>query len=466
METDLSKHEPVSKIDTAILNKSNRTNSFLWNMNIGFFGVQMAFALQSANMSRIFQTIGANPNDIGYFWLAAPLAGMFVQPLVGSLSDRTWTRFGRRLPWLYIGGLISMIVLILIPNAGNLNLGFGTTASMAFGVLSLLFLDVSSNMAMQPFKMLSGDMVNEGQKEKSYSIMTFVLNMGQVVASIFPLLLTTIGISNIAPHGVVPNTVKFSFYFAAATLLICCIYTFFKVHELPPKEYAAFHQISEKPNHKNIWELLKEAPTAFWTTGLVQLFYWAAYMYMATYATGGIAEKVWHTTNVASKGFQEAGNWFGLLSAVSAVVGAFWPLFIAKYPRQRRSFWAFSLLMGAVGLGSVFVVTNKYTLIFSFIAFGLAWGANTVIPFTILTNSLDGNNIGTYLGLFNCTICIPQILANLVGGTIIGWFGGNHGIGNQHWMMLIAGILMVLAAISVSVVHETYGEIEKHENKE
>lgn len=449
--------------DVEILNKSNRTNSFLWNMNIGFFGVQMAFALQSANMSRIFQTIGANPNDIGYFWLAAPIAGMFVQPIVGAISDRTWTRFGRRLPWLYLGGAISITVLILMPNAGNLGLGYGTTASMIFGVLSLLFLDVSSNMAMQPFKMLSGDMVNETQKEKSYSIMTFVLNMGQVIASIFPMLLTIIGISNIAEKGVVPNTVKFTFYFAAVSLLLCCIYTFFKVHELPPKQYAAFHQISEsqEENHQSIFQLLKKAPKAFWTAGLVQLFYWAAYMYMTTYATGGIAEKVWGTTKVNSSGFQAAGNWFGFLSAISAVVGAIWPLFIARFPRKRRQFWAFSLLMGALGLGSVFIVTNKYLLILSFIAFGLAWGANTVIPFTIVTNALDGNNIGTYLGLFNCTICIPQILANLIGGTLISTFSNNHGIGAQHVMMLIAGILLVLSAISVVFVKESYGEIEK-----
>ncbi|MFT9034731.1 MFS transporter [Liquorilactobacillus satsumensis] len=432
-------------------------------MNIGFFGVQMAFALQSANMSRIFQTIGANPNDIGYFWLAAPIAGMFVQPIVGAISDRTWTSFGRRLPWLYVGGLVSIIVLILMPNAGNLGLGYGTRTSMLFGVLSLLFLDVSSNMAMQPFKMLSGDMVNEKQKEKSYSIMTFVLNMGQVVASIFPMILTMIGISNVASKGVIPNTVKFTFYFAALTLFICCIYSFFKVHELPPKEYAKFHHISEDQTNgqHNIFQLLRTAPKAFWTAGIVQLFYWAAYMYMTTYATGGIAEKVWKTTNVSSTGFQAAGNWFGFLSAISAVVGAIWPLAIAKFPQQQRPLWAFSLFMGGLGLGSVSLVTNKYVLILSFIAFGLAWGANTVIPFTIVTNALDGNNIGTYLGLFNCTICIPQILANLVGGTLILQFSSNHGVGAQHIMMLIAGILLILSAISVLFVKETYGELEK-----
>lgn len=410
----------------------------------------------------------ANPNDIGYFWLAAPIAGMFVQPLVGAFSDRTWTRLGRRLPWLYVGGLISIIVLILMPNAGNLGLGYGSTASMIFGVLTLLFLDVSSNMAMQPFKMLSGDMINEQQKEKSYSIMTFVLNMGQVVASVFPFILTAVGISNVAAHGVVPDTVKFTFYFAAATLLVCCIYTFFKVHELPPREYAEFHKISAEPqaNQRSLWEIIKDAPKAFWTAGIVQLFYWAGYMYMATYATGGIAEKVWGTTNVSSRGFQDAGNWFGFLSAVSAVVGAIWPLFIVRFPKQRRQLWALSLVVGGLGLASVFSVTNKYVLIISFIAFGMAWGANTVVPFTIVTNALDGRNIGTYLGLFNCTICIPQILANLVGGSLIGLFAANHGVGAQHIMMLIAGVLLVVAGMSVALVKETYGEVEKATNEE
>ena len=238
----------------------------LWNLSFGFFGVQIAYALQSANISRIFATLGADPHDLSYFWILPPLMGILVQPIVGTLSDKTWTRFGRRIPYLFVGATVAVLVMCLLPNAGSL----GMTAGMAmiFGLTALMFLDTSINMAMQPFKMLVGDMVNEKQKALAYSIQSFLCNAGSVVGFIFPFFFTFIGISNIAAAGVVPDSVIWSFYVGAAILILCVIYTTLKVKEWNPKEYAEYNQL-EKPLDKektNVFALLRNAPKTFWTT--------------------------------------------------------------------------------------------------------------------------------------------------------------------------------------------------------
>ena len=207
----------------------------LWNLSFGFFGVQIAYALQSANISRIFATLGADPHNLSYFWILPPLMGILVQPIVGTLSDKTWTRFGRRIPYLFVGAAVAVLVMCLLPNSGSLGLTVG--AAMMFGLIALMFLDTSINMAMQPFKMLVGDMVNEKQKAKAYSIQSFLCNAGSVVGYVFPFVFTFIGISNVAEKGVVPDSVIWSFYIGAAILILCVIYTTSKVREWNPKEY-------------------------------------------------------------------------------------------------------------------------------------------------------------------------------------------------------------------------------------
>lgn len=199
----------------------------LWNLSFGFFGVQIAYALQSANISRIFRTLGADPHSLSFFWILPPLMGILVQPIVGTLSDRTWTRFGRRIPYLFIGALTAVAVMCLLPNAGSL--GLSISMVMIFGLLMLMLLDTSINMAMQPFKMMVGDMVNQKQKGKAYSIQSFLCNAGSVVGFLFPFFLAWIGLKNVAPEGVVPDTVIWSFYVGAAILILCVIYTSLKV---------------------------------------------------------------------------------------------------------------------------------------------------------------------------------------------------------------------------------------------
>ena len=427
--------------------RPNLTFWQLWNLSFGFFGVQIAYSLQSANISRIFATLGADPHSLSFFWILPPLMGMVVQPLVGKFSDRTWCRLGRRIPYLFLGALIAVLVMCMLPNAGSFGLAVG--GAMIFGLISLMLLDTSINMAMQPFKMLVGDMVNEEQKAKAYSIQSFLCNAGSLVGYIFPFLFAWIGIANTAPEGQIPDSVKWSFYVGAAILILCVIYTTFKVKEMPPKKYAQFHGIEEQKSDvksPSMWQLLKHAPSTFWTVGLVQFFCWAAFLYMWTYTNGAIADTVWGTTDAASEGYQTAGNWVGILFAVQAVGSVLWALVIPKF-KSIKVAYVVSLLVGAAGFASVFFIHDQYLLFISFLLIGVAWAAMLAIPFTLLTNSLSGDHIGTYLGLFNGTICLPQIVAAACGGLILKLVGGA-----QVSMFLVAGVFLVLGALAVKLI--------------
>ena len=430
------------------MQKTKLTFWQLWNISFGFFGVQIAYSLQSANISRIFATLGADPHSLSFFWILPPLMGMIVQPLVGKYSDMTWCRFGRRIPYLFLGSVIAIAVMCLLPNAGNFNFTF--TGAMIFGLIALMLLDTSINMAMQPFKMLVGDMVGEEQKSQAYSIQSFLVNAGGLVGFIFPFLFAWIGLANTAPEGQIPDTVKYSFYIGSAILILCVLFTTRKVKEMPPKEYAVFHGINpdarKDEKAPSMLTLLKNAPSAFWTVGLVQFFCWAAFLYMWTYTNGAIADTVWGTTDVKSEGYQTAGNWVGILFALQSVGSVLWALVIPKF-RSIKTAYVVSLLIGAVGFASVFFIHDQYLLFISFLLIGVAWAAMLAIPFTLLTNSLSGDHIGTYLGLFNGTICLPQIVAAACGGLVLKMVGGA-----QISMFIVAGVLLVLGAVSVYFV--------------
>lgn len=421
----------------------------LWNLSFGFFGVQIAYALQSANISRIFATLGADPHNLSYFWILPPLMGIIVQPIVGTLSDKTWTRFGRRIPYLFVGAAVAVLVMCLLPNSGS----FGMTVStaMIFGLIALMFLDTSINMAMQPFKMLVGDQVNEKQKGLAYSIQSFLCNAGSLVGYVFPFFFTAIGIANTAPSGVVPDSVIYSFYVGAAILILCVLYTTAKVKEMPPKEYAEYHSLTETDNEsKANWiDLLRNAPATFWKVGLVQFFSWFAFMYMWTYTNGTVAANCWDTTDVASKGYQEAGNWVGVLFAVQAIGSVVWAMILPQF-KNRKLAYSLSLILGGIGFAMTAFVHDQYMMFVPFVLIGCAWAAMLAMPFTFVTNALEGyGHMGAYLGLFNGTICIPQIVAAVVGGAILTVVGGV-----QSNMMIVAGVALVLGALCVSVIKD------------
>ncbi len=419
----------------------------LWNLSFGFFGVQIAYALQSANISRIFATLGADPHNLSYFWILPPLMGILVQPIIGTLSDKTWTRFGRRIPYLFVGATAAVIVMCLLPNAGSL--GLTVSAAMVFGLIALMFLDTSINMAMQPFKMLVGDMVNERQKALAYSIQSFLCNAGSLVGYIFPFLFTFLGISNVAAEGVVPDSVIYSFYIGAAILILCVIYTSLKVKEWKPAEYAEYNPVdnSEAEESANWVDLLRHAPATFWKVGLVQFFCWAAFMYMWTYTNGTIADTVWSTTDVKSAGYQAAGNWVGILFAVQAVGSVLWAMVLPQF-RNPKTGYALSLILGGAGFAMIPFIHDQYLLFVPFILIGCAWAAMLAMPFALVTNALDGyGHMGAYLGLFNGTICIPQIVAAAIGGTVLTWVGSV-----QSHMMIVAGISLIIGAACVATI--------------
>ena len=424
----------------------------LWNLSFGFFGVQIAYALQSANISRIFATLGADPHNLSYFWILPPLMGILVQPIVGTLSDKTWCRWGRRIPYLFIGAAVAVLVMCLLPNAGSL--GLAVSGAMLFGLIALMFLDTSINMAMQPFKMLVGDMVNEKQKAKAYSIQSFLCNAGSIAGYVFPFLFTFLGIKNVAEKGVVPDSVIWSFYIGAAILILCVIYTTIKVKEWNPQQYAEYNgltgDVEKKEEGKADWiTLLKNAPSTFWKVGVVQFFCWAGFLYLWNYSTGAIAETVWYTTDPKSAEFQAAGNWVGILFAVQAVGSVLWVIVLAMFKNIKLGY-SVSLLIAGVGFALIPFLHNQYLQFIPFLMIGAGWAAMLAMPFTLVTNALQGyGHMGTYLGLFNGTICIPQIVAAICGGAILSLIGSH-----QSDMMIVAGVFLVIGALYVPMIKE------------
>lgn len=462
-----SKHHDVTQTPVAVKETRTRGNSLpnlsrktIFAMTFGFFGVNMAFSLQSSQMGRIFQTIGADPTKLGFFFILPPLAGMVVQPLIGKYSDMTWSkRFGRRMPYLIVAAPIAALVMVLLPNAGSFGFGYASIAALAFGAIAILFMDLSSNVCMQPFKMIVGDMVNEKQKDLAWSWQQSFSNLGGVLATLLPFLLTAFGVANVAKAGEVPLSVRLAFYIGAAILLITSLFTILSVKEYDPESYARYHHI-ERKQHQNtptLWALLKKAPRAFWEVSFVQLFNWFAFQYLWTYATGAIAQNVWHTTDTSSAGYQAAGNWYGILTCVQSLAAVAWGfLVLSKTSANKRKFWfRVGLAAGALGFFGVFFVHNQFLLILPFCLIGIAYLTMQTQAFSIFTTSLDGNNEGAYMGLFNCGICLPQIIASVASFAIFPLVGKS-----MPAMILVAGVAMVMGVFAVSAISDNHKDSE------
>ncbi len=419
----------------------------LWNLSFGFFGVQIAYALQSANISRIFRTLGADPHSLSFFWILPPLMGILVQPIVGTLSDKTWCRWGRRIPYLFVGAAVAVAVMCLLPNAGSFHMA--VSAALIFGLIALMLLDTSINMAMQPFKMLVGDMVNEEQKAKAYSIQSFLCNAGSVVGFLFPFVLTFIGVKNVAEEGVVPDSVIWSFYLGAAILILCVIYTTLKVKEMPPAEYAEYHGLhTEEESSGNWFTLLRNAPSTFWKVGLVQFFCWGGMLYMWTYVVDAVSETVWGTIDPTTDAYQEAANWTGVLYAIQAMGSVVWAALLPRFKNSKVAY-SVSLVLGGLGFVLIPFIPDMYGQIVPFLLIGCGWAAMLAMPFTFVTNALEGyGHMGAYLGLFNGTICIPQIVAAICGGTILSLVGGH-----QSTMMIVAGVSFIIGSLCVTIIN-------------
>lgn len=513
----------------------------LWNLSLGFLGIQIAYALQSANASRIFSIIGISSTALSYFWILPPLLGMFVQPLVGKYSDRTWCRFGRRLPYLILGTVVAMAMAILLPNAGVF--GFSLSTSTLFCAMTLMFMDTSLNTSMQPYKMLVGEMVNERQKGRAYSIQSLICNVGSATGFMLPFLLGWFGLSMTAPEGEVPAVVSVSFYIGAAMLLLCMIYSLLKIKEWNPREYARYNpQPGGEVKNPGMLKLLRRAPSTFWSVGLVQFFNWFGFLFMWTYCTGTVAQNTFHTpavekvTSIEAAGsrletadkvilnsagevvldhgrdseglfaklpspaelticsrvkhdretgavipieyervivpdihnanvttelrpdasselYSEAGNWVGVLYAVQAIGSVLWALVLPRF-RSRKFSYGISMAIGAAGFVLSGIISDKWLLFIPYMMIGTAWAASMAWPFAFLTDSLKGRDVGSYMGLFNCTICLPQIVAALCGGLLLGMMTQPGELAPQYMMMILAGVSLAFGAIAVTFIKD------------
>lgn len=425
------------------------------NLSFGFLGVQIGYSLQNGNTSRILEALGADVHSIGYFWLAAPMAGLIVQPIIGLSSDKTWTRLGRRIPFILFGSIISALAMFFMPNAGNFT---NLLPPLVFGAVMLLLMDTSFNITMQPFRALVGDMVNDEQKNLGYSLQSALINFGAVFGSLLPWILSKAQVSNVPQAGQkVADSVIWSFYIGGAILLLSVLWTVLRTKEYAPKEHALYNDIDleavDKSEKSNIFTLISNAPKIFWQLGIVQFFSWFALFLMWVYTTRAIANQVWgpEALDAKSLGFNEAGDWTGVMFAFYSAIAAIYALLIPTIAKAigRKQTYSISLLLGGLGLISIFLVHDKNLLLLSMVGVGFAWAAILAIPYAMLSSSLPAEKMGVYMGLFNATITIPQIAAGLLGSTLIALFGGAPII-----IIVIAGISMAIAGLSVFFIKE------------
>ena len=427
----------------------------IWNLSFGFLGVQIGYSLQNGNTSRILEALGADVHSIGYFWLAAPLAGLIVQPIVGLSSDKTWTRLGRRIPFIFGGAIVSALAMFFMPNAEYFTY---LLPPLAFGATMLLLMDTSFNVTMQPFRALVGDMVNDEQRNLGYSLQSALINFGAVFGSLLPWILTNAGVANVPAEGEkVAASVIWSFYIGGAILLISVLWTVFRTKEYAPKEHALYNNIDleakETKEKTSVFKLIGNAPKIFWQLGFVQFFSWFALFLMWVYTTRAIANQVWGPEAIDAKsiGFNEAGDWTGVLFAFYSAVAAIYSLLIPNIAKAigRKKTYSFSLFLGGLGLMSMFLVHDKNILLLSISGVGLAWAAILAMPYAMLSGSLPADKMGVYMGLFNATITLPQIAAGILGSSLIAAFGGNPMV-----IIVIAGASMLIAGLAVFLVKE------------
>ncbi|MFI5208123.1 MAG: MFS transporter [Gemmatimonadales bacterium] len=415
----------------------------IWNMSFGFLGIQFGFALQNANVSRIFETLGAKVENIPILWIAAPMTGLLVQPIVGYLSDRTWNRLGRRRPYFLTGAILASLALLVMPNSPALWVAAGM----------LWIMDASINISMEPFRAFVGDNLPSSQRTAGFAMQSFFIGTGAVVASLLPWLLTNaFGVSNSAPPHVIPDSVRLSFYLGAAVFFLGVLWTVVRSREYSPEEMASFdenqaREVKADTSASAIVTILRDfgnMPKTMRQLALVQFFSWFALFSMWIYTTAAVTSHIYHTTDTTSALYNEGANWVGVSFAayngIAALVAFAIPVLAAR--TSRRATHAICLLCGALGLLSIFVISDPKLLLGSMVGVGIAWASILSMPYAILCGSLPPSKLGYYMGVFNFFIVIPQIIAAAVLGFIVGHFFGGEAI----YALLIGGASLVLAA--------------------
>ncbi|MBL4561665.1 MAG: SLC45 family MFS transporter [Labilibaculum sp.] len=419
-------------------------------MSFGFLGVQFGFALQNANASRILSNLGADLHSLSLFWLVAPVMGLLIQPVVGAASDKTWTRIGRRSPYILGGAIFSMIAMFFMPNAPNI-ISVGGVGALIFGAVMLAVMDGSFNVTFQPFRALVADMTPEEQRNVGYSVQSFLINVGAVIGSALPFILTALGVQNDAPAGEVADSVIWSFYLGGSILLLSVLVTVFKTKEYPPEKFDEYNNITaeDKEKKESIFSLLKNLPTTMKQLALVQLFSWFPLFLMWVYATPAIAQHYWNTPigDASSEAYNEAANWVGICFAAYSLFAALFSIIMPWFIRKtsRKIVYSFALVFGGIGYISTYFFHDQYMLLVSMVGIGFAWAAILAMPYAILSGVLPAKSMGVYMGLFNLTVVIPQIISGVFGGTILKVFFQEQAI----YILVLAGVLMLFGSVSV-----------------
>lgn len=435
--------------------KPRLSSAQIFNMSVGFLGIQMGFALQNGNASRILQTFGADVEHLSLFWLAAPLTGMIVQPIVGHYSDRTWNRFGRRRPYFLGGALLTALALIVMPNAAVLTV---VLPPLLIGAGMLMIMDASINVTMEPFRALIADNLPSEQRSLGFSTQTFLIGIGAVVGSWLPYVLAEyVGVSKLAEKGFVPDNVVYSFYIGALVLIASILWTVATTKEYTPEELAIFENVEKEDTDaplpsffKGLIHDIKHMPTVMKQLGFVQFFSWFALFLMWVFTTPAVAEHIYqvHSGETSSIGYANAGNWVGILFGIYNAVSAVYALFLPKIASRfgEKATHATSLAVGGLALCSVYFVSDPNMLIVPMLGIGIAWGSILAMPYAILSDSIPAKKMGLYMGLFNFFITFPQIVSGLTGGFIVKYLFDGQAI----FALVIAGILMLIGAVSVN----------------
>lgn len=423
----------------------------IWNMSFGFLGIQFGFALQGGFMSRIFQTLGAEKDAIPMLWIAAPLTGLLIQPIVGYLSDRTWhPKFGRRKPFFFIGAVFSTIALFFAP--------YSSALWMAAG--SLWMLDASINISMEPFRALVADKLPDYQRSYGFVVQTLIIGIGTWIASNLPWLMTQMGVPNTAPEGVVPDSVKYAFAIGALVLLSSILFTIFKTEEYPPENLEEFEH--EKASKKGffvglvkIFSSIYTMPKVMLQLGVVQFFSWFAFFTMWTFATPAITEHVFGATDTSSAAYNDAadsvGNYLGTYGLVSMVYALILVFFSSKIKINRKLVHLVSLILGGFGFILIYFIEEPWMLHISFSLVGIAWASILSMPYAMLSSSIEPNKMGVYMGIFNMFIVIPQIIAATGGANFLYKLFFGEAVINT---MLMAGSLLILAGLSNVLIRD------------
>lgn len=426
----------------------------IFNMSFGFLGIQFGFALQTSNASGILRNYGADVEHLSWFWLAAPLVGLIVQPIVGHYSDRTWNRLGRRKPYFLAGALLSASALALMPNAGIL----GAIAPLVLiGAGFLMIMDACFNLAMEPFRALVADNLPDAQTTLGFSIQTFLIGIGAVAGSFLPYIMNNwFGVSNEAPEGVVADNVKYSFYAGAGVFVASIIWTVIKAHEYPPAEYEQYHG-KNKDIHKGLTGIFSDMinmPQTMKQLGLVQFFSWFALFGMWVFTTDSISTHIFGLSidDKSSKLYREAQEWTGVIFGVYNAVSTGYALLLPSIAKRfgRKNTHALSLFCGGIGLLSFYFAPNKEFLIFSMVLVGIAWASILSMPYVILASSIPAGKMGIYMGIFNFFITLPQILNGIVSGPLVKHVYNNEPV----YALVLSGVIMLCAAASVIYVYD------------